>query len=96
MTEVDISVQKYHGMIENVVLVRWLKTKNILCFFCNKFSNLRSDLLTKLNIQTDYQELKPKSYESITLLNKLLNPQTIDNVKLISYFTSISSALSLR
>ena len=62
--------------------------------FCNKFSNLRLDLLTKLDIQTDYQGLKPNSYESITLLNKLLNPQTIDNVKLISYF--ISSALSLR
>ena len=61
--------------------------------FCNKFSNLRLDLLTKLDIPTDYQGLKPNSYESITLLNKLLNPQTIDNVKLISYF--ISSALSL-
>ena len=62
--EVDISVQIYQGMIENAVLVRWLK--NILCFFCNKFSNLRLDLLTKLDIQTDYQGLKPKSYESIT------------------------------
>ena len=61
---------------------------------CNKFSNLRLDLLTKLDIPTDYQGLKPNPYESITLLNKLLNPQTIDNVKLISYF--ISSALSLR
>ena len=86
LKKVDISVQKYHGMIENVVLVRWLKTKNILCFFCNKFSNLRLDLLTKLDIPTDYQGLKPNSYEGITLLNKFLNPQTIDNVKLISYF----------
>ena len=55
---------------------------------------LRSDLFEKLGILGNYQELKPKSHGSISLLNKILNPQNVDNVKLISTF--ISSALLLR
>ena len=62
--------------------------------FCTKFNDLRSDLFEKLGILRNYQELKPKSHESISLLNKILNPQNIDDVKLISTF--ISSALLLR
>ena len=62
--------------------------------FCTKFNDLRSDLFEKLGILRNYQELKPKSHESISLLNKILNPQNVDNVKLISTF--ISSGLLLR
>ena len=62
--------------------------------FCTKFNDLRSDLFEKLGILRNYQELKPKSQESISLLNKILNPQNVDNVKLISTF--ISSGLLLR
>ena len=73
--------------------MRLLKMKNTLCFFCTKFNDLRSELFEKLGILRN-QEIKPKSHESISLLNKILNPQNVDNVKLVSTF--ISSALLLR
>ena len=62
--------------------------------FCTKFNDLQSDIFEKLGILRNYQEFKSKSHESISLLNKILNPQNVDNVKLISTF--ISSALLLR
>ena len=63
-------------------------------FFCTKFNDLRTYFFEKLDIIRNYPELKPKSQESISLLNKIFNPQNVDNVKLISTF--ISSALLLR
>ena len=62
--------------------------------FCTKFNALRSDLFQQLGILRNYQELKPKSHESISLLNKILNLHNVDNVKFISTF--ISAALLLR
>ena len=70
--------------------VRLLNMKNMFMLFCTKFTHL----FEKLGILRNYQELKPKSHERISLLNKILKPQNVDNVKLISTF--ISSALLLR
>ena len=60
--------------------------------FCIKFNDLRSDLFEKLGILRN-QELKSKSHESISLLNKILNPQNVDNVKLISLLFHLHSCL---
>ena len=94
LNEVDISDRKFHEKKENATFVRLLKMKNILCFFCTKFNDLQSDLFEKLGILRNYQELKLKSHESISLINKMFNPQNVDNVMLINTF--ISSALLLR
>ena len=61
--------------------------------FCIKFNDLRSDLFEKLGILRIYQELKTKSHESNSLLNKILNPQNVDNVKVISTFIHLHSYL---
>ena len=63
-------------------------------YFMFFFNDLRSDHFEKLGILRTYQELKPNSHESISVLNKILNQQNVDNVKLISTF--ISSVLLLR
>ena len=94
LNEVDISDRKFHEKNKHATFLSLLKMKKILCFFCTKFNDIRSDLVEKLGLLRYYQELKPKSHESISLLNKILNQQNIDNVKLISNF--ISSALLLR
>ena len=49
------------------------------------FNDLRSVFFEKLGILRNYQELKPKSHENISLY-KILIPQNIDNVKLINIF----------
>ena len=54
--------------------------------FYTKFNDLQSYLFEKLGILRNYQELKARSHESISLLNKILNPQNVDNVKLICTF----------
>ena len=53
---VEISNRKFYEKNENATLARLLKMGNILCF-CTKFNDLRSDLLKKLGLLTNYQEL---------------------------------------
>ena len=55
-------------------------------FVCTKFPDFRSDLFKKLCIFINYQELKPKSHESISLLNTLVNPQNVENMNLTNTF----------
>ena len=61
--------------------------------FCTNLNDLQSDLFEKLGILRNHQELKPKSHESISLLNKILNPQNVDKVKLIVLLFHLHSFL---
>ena len=61
--------------------------------FCNKFSNLRLQLFQNLNMEKP-NDLCPQSHSSTVIIDKLVNPNCIDNTKHVCSF--ISSSLVLR